>query len=71
MSHGASELNPMRQDRSQRFPKACKIQMFNPREQVWVDAVNNSLRGGATGNQGLSAIINADRVLEAFDKRFG
>lgn len=71
MSHGASELNPMRADRGQRFPKACKTQMYTPREQVWLDAVTNSLRGGATGNQGLAAIMNADRVLEAFDKRFG
>ena len=71
MSHGASQLNPMNQDRNQRFPKACKTQMYTPREQIWLDAINNSLRGGATGSSGLHAVCVADRVLEAFDKRFG
>lgn len=68
MNNGASQLNPMR-DR-ERHPKACKLQMYTREEQVWIDALNNTLRGGATGNQGIHAITVADAARNAFNQRF-
>lgn len=63
---GASQLNPMNQDR-QRHPKACKVQMFTRHEQVWLDAVNSSVR--ANVNPKL-AVDHANIVLDAFKNKF-
>lgn len=53
-----------------RFPKACKVQMFTKHEQVWMDALTNSLRGRTDGLAANIAIDAADKVLVAFKERF-
>lgn len=66
----ASEMDPMRNEERQRHPKACKIQMFTRREQVWLDAMK-AIIGGRTGPIEVNhAVEAADDVLNAFDKRF-
>lgn len=61
----ASELDP---SRSQRFPKACKIQMFSREEQIWLDIVKVCVQAGKSP---YDASFAANGVLRHFKERFG